>query len=187
MKLLFVSACLASSLLAAPLAYTGVFSGANESPQVNSNGTGIATVTIDTVAHTLAISATFSGLTGTTTAAHIHCCVNVVPPNAGVATQTPSFSGFPLGVTFGTYDQTFDTTLASTFSAALLAANGGTPAGAEAAFAAALAAGTAYFNIHTSAVASGEIRANLTAVPEPSTFGLAGAALLLLAKRFRRA
>jgi hypothetical protein len=44
---------------------------------------------------------------------------------AGVATQTPSFSAFPLSVTSGTYNNTFDTTLTSSFNSVLVTANGG--------------------------------------------------------------
>ncbi len=100
--------------------------------------------------------------------------------------MTPTFAGFPLGVTSGTYDAVFDTTLASTWNAAFVTANGGTPAGAEAALAAGIAAGQAYLNIHTSSFAGGEIRGFLALqppaalnVPTLSSAGLALAAGLL--------
>jgi hypothetical protein len=49
-------------------------------------------------------------LTSTDTAAHIHCCAPL-GTNAGVATTVPTFLGFPLGVTSGTYSsQVFDLT-----------------------------------------------------------------------------
>jgi hypothetical protein len=78
--------------------------------------------------------------------------------NAGVATTTPSFPGFPAGVTSGSYDMTFDMTLASSYNASYVTANGGTPASAFAALKAALNNGTAYFNIHTTMYPGGEIR-----------------------------
>ena len=59
-----------------------------------------------------------------TTASHIHCCV-APPGNAGVATTTPTFPGFPLGVTAGTYSQTFDMTAAASYNPAFVTANGG--------------------------------------------------------------
>ena len=72
--------------------------GGNENPPVASPGTGLATVTVDTIANTMAVNVNFAGLIGNVTAAHIHCCMDA-PGNAGVASPVPSFPGFPLGVT----------------------------------------------------------------------------------------
>jgi hypothetical protein len=104
-----------------------------------------------------------------------------------VATQTPTFGGFPLGVTSGTYDMTFDLTDPITYNPAFVAANGGTVEGAEAALLAGLAAGEAYLNIHTTVVPGGEIRGFLHAVPEPSGLVLAavGGGFVLAALRRR--
>jgi hypothetical protein len=147
----------ASLAHAAPVAYTAALSGPNENPANASPATGSTTVFYDAAAHTLRVVVTFTGLTAGTTASHIHCCV-AAPGNAGVATTTPTFAGFPLGVTGGVYDNTLDLTLASSWNAAFITAQGGTPAGAEAALASALAAGTSYLNVHTSAFPGGEIR-----------------------------
>ena len=57
---------------AAILLYGISLSGPNESPANASPGTGSGTVTIDTVGNTMQIQMSFTGLTGTTTAAHIH-------------------------------------------------------------------------------------------------------------------
>jgi hypothetical protein len=144
-------------------------SGDNESPPVASPGSGSGEVVYDDVAHTLAINMSFSGLVGGTTAAHIHSpTVTPFTSTAGVASMTPSFSGFPLGVTSGTFSNAFDLTLTSSFSASFVTANGGTAAGAEAALAAQMLAGKAYFNIHTSFSAGGEIRSFLILKPEIS-------------------
>jgi hypothetical protein len=147
---------------AAPVLYTATLAGASENPAVASPGTGATNVTIDTTAHTLQVITSFTGLTSNTTASHIHCCA-VPPTNAGVATTTPSFVGFPLGVTSGSMNQTYDMTLAGSWNAAFITANGGTPATAEAALAAGLAAGQAYHNIHTVNFPGGELRGNLAA------------------------
>src|SRR4051812_6419846 len=84
-----------------------IFDGPSESPPNASPGTGFGTVDYNDVAHTLALNASFSGLLGTTTASHIHA-PTLVPfvSTAGVATTTPSFAGFPLGVTSGTFSNT---------------------------------------------------------------------------------
>ena len=157
-----------SAVFSAPVTYVTGLGGANENPPVGSPGTGNATVVIDTAAHTLHVVVNFSGLVANTTAAHIHCCV-APPGNAGVAVTTPTLTGFPLGVTSGTYDHTFDLTQAGSWGAAFVTNNGGTVASAEAALASGLAAGNAYLNIHTSNWPGGEIRGFLAVAPVPST------------------
>src|SRR5260370_39742454 len=106
---------------------TATLSGPNESPPNASPGTGFAQVDFNTVAQWMRVQATFSGLEGPSTASHIHAATAVPGTGvAGVATQVPSFSGFPLGVTSGTFDNTFDTTQASFYNPAFVMANGGT-------------------------------------------------------------
>ena len=95
-----------------------------------------------------------------------------------VATAVPTFPGFPLGVTTGTYLQTFDLTLASTYNPAFITAHGGTVAGAQAAFIGGLLNGQTYLNIHSSQFPGGEIRGQLQAIPEPATLLLLGTGLL---------
>ena len=165
--------------------YSAVLSGANESPVVVTAGTGFTTVSYDSILHALTIDVTFSGLTGLTTASHIHCCTP--PANVGVATTTPTFAGFPLNVTSGTYHNVLDLTQASSWNPAFITANGGTTASAEAFFGAGFINGQSYLNIHSTFAPGGEIRGLLT--PEPATLTLVGGSLLALAaarKRFRR-
>ena len=128
------------------------------------------------MAHTLKVDVTFSGLLCNTTASHIHCCVSpsAVTPTAGVATTTPTFAGFPLGVTSGSYLNTLNLTLATSFNPSYITANGGTPASAEVALALGLAAGNSYLNIHSNVFPGGEIRGFLVPVPEPATLSLLG-------------
>jgi hypothetical protein len=180
---------LATQASAAILTYDAVLSGSSEFPAVASPGTGFAIVTIDNAADTMEVNVTFSGLTSVTTASHIHCCV-APGGNAGVATTTPSFPGFPLGVTSGTYDQTFDLTSASSYNPAFVTANGGSASSAEAVLLAELGLGDAYLNIHTTNNPSGEIRGFLLAStgPEPSTWammilGFAGIGFMMYRRR----
>jgi hypothetical protein len=161
--------------------------GPSESPTNNSPGTGYGTALYDDVAHTLALNANFQGLTGTTTASHIHAPTpNPFRQTASVATQTPSFANFPNGVTSGTYSDTYNLTLASSWNPAYITANGGTPAGAEAAFSAALFANKAYWNIHTSTFGGGEIRGFMTLIPEPASGALVTLGIVGLAGIARR-
>lgn len=176
MKKILLPALLISSLMTANASvflYSVSLSGPNESPANASPGTGSGTVAYDDVAKTLQLNVSFSGLTGLTTASHIHAATaTAFAGTAGVATTTPTFAGFPLGVTSGTYANTLDLTLASSYNPAYVTANGGTPGSAELALAAAMASGKAYWNIHSSTFGGGEIRGFLTAVPEPSSLAL---------------
>jgi hypothetical protein len=166
--------------------YLATLTGAAESPPNASLGTGIAYVTINDVANTMRLDVTFSGLTGTVTAAHIHAATAVAGTStAGVATTTPTFAGFPSGVTSGSYDSTFDMTLSSSYNPAYVTANGGTPATAWSALQTAISDGKAYVNIHSSAFGGGEIR-GFTVIPEPAASGMLGLAGLAFAFGCRR-
>jgi hypothetical protein len=188
MKKTLLSVLIASSLISARAAdhlYSVHFDGPSESPANASPGVGDGTVDYNDATHFLTLQAVFTGLTGNTTASHIHAATAVpFAGTAGVATTTPSLVGFPLGVTSGTFGSTvLDLTLATSWNPSYVTANGGTTAGAEAAFAAAMAGGNAYWNIHTSTFGGGEIRGFLVAVPEPGTLTLAGMGVIGLAAR----
>jgi len=159
----------ASFAHAAVITYKASLSGPNESPPNVSPGVGTAQVDVNTTTNQMHVYARFTGLTGNTSASHIHAATTVAGTGtAGVATTTPTFAGFPLGVKFGEYDIILDLTLASSYNPAYVTANGGTPASAEAALLAALAAGKAYFNIHSSTFGGGEIRGFLTEQTTPA-------------------
>jgi hypothetical protein len=126
---------------------------------VISAGIGTVLLKYSSVNFMLRVQTSFSGLGAGATVAHIHCCISAGQLTASVATMTPSFSGFPAGVTAGTYDQTFDMSLASSYNPAFITANGGTVSAALGVLLAGIANGTAYFNIHTTDHPAGEIRA----------------------------
>jgi MYXO-CTERM domain-containing protein len=185
MLALGVALCFGCAAVAAPITYITTLNGATEGTPSPGTGTGLAI--IDLTANTLFVSETFSGLLSPTTASHIHCCTAApLTGTAGVATQVPSFTMFPSGVTSGTFSQTLDLTQAASWNGAFITSHGGTTASAEAALVAGLAAGEAYFNIHTNQFPGGEIEGFLTAqTPEPGTIGLAllGVAGLLAWRR----
>lgn len=139
--------------------YVADLDGPSEATPNSSPGSGFARLDVDPATHLMRLQVTFSGLLGTTTAAHIHA-PTLLPGTgaAGVATMLPSFAGFPLGVTSGSCDQTYDMALASSFNPTYIANNGATVATAEVALYQAIADGKAYLNIHSSVFAGGEIR-----------------------------
>ncbi len=162
------------------LVYGAQLSGPNESPPNASPGTGTAVVTIDDVLNTMRVQVNFANLMAGVTASHIHVIngpgdTNTADTLGPVATTTPTFTGFPSGVTSGSYDATFDMTLAGSYRAGFIT-DAGSIAAARLALFSALATGRAYFNIHTTAFPGGEIRGFL--VPEPATLSLLALGLL---------
>ncbi|MEF8700140.1 MAG: CHRD domain-containing protein [Candidatus Accumulibacter sp. UW26] len=174
---LFASALSLLSTLASAsiITYTGALA-----PEVpGATGTGHVSLIFDDTTNELSIDTTFSGLSGTTTVAHIHCCTAApFTGTVGVAVTPGTLPGFPVGVSAGSYSTIVDLDLASSFTASFVTNfGGGTLPGAIDALFAGLDAGKAYFNIHTSTFGGGEIRAFPQQLPEPASLLLAALGL----------
>ncbi len=189
-----VIAALATSTRANAQIWTAVLNGQAISPTgspgpglpTGSPGTGLATVSL--AGSELTVDISFSGLLGTTTASHIHCCTTApFTGTAGVATAVPTFLGFPLGVQSGTYSGIFDLMLASSYNPAFIAANGNSIAAARVALISGMNSGNTYVNIHTTRNPGGEINGYLvTSTPEPGSVLLLTPGLIGLAGVVRR-
>jgi hypothetical protein len=144
----------APTAVAAIYKYDAFLDGLSASPPNASPGTGLSQLYYDDVAHSLTVDVRFSGLLGYPSGAHIHAATPT--PYTGlsiVATTVPTFAGFPTDVRTGTHHTVLDLTQESSFNPAF---DGGSPATQEVALMTSIAQGKAYFNIHTSEVASGE-------------------------------
>lgn len=154
---LFALGLLFTPAQAATLMFNGVLQGGQEVPPATTLGTGDVTLTLDDSSRSWSLTGTFSGLTGSPSAAHIH---GPAAPgvNAGVVTAL-SFTGGTSGTLSGS----------GTFSVQQMTD---------------LNDGLFYVNLHTASFPGGEVRAQL--VPEPTSvllFGMMG--MLALAKRRR--
>ncbi|HEY6133440.1 MAG TPA: CHRD domain-containing protein [Rubrivivax sp.] len=190
MKPSIALAALVVATLPAAQAATTTYRTALAPEVAGATGSGAVQLIYDDVAHTLAIDSWFSGLSGTTTVAHIHCCV-VTPGvgTVGVAVTPGTLPGFPTGVSSASYAVTLDLTQSATFTAGFVNTfAGGVLTNAEGVLVAGLNAGTAYFNVHSTTFGGGEIRGFLAPIPEPSTYALMalGMAAVGVAARRRR-
>ena len=170
--------CLAATSANA-VTYSASFSGAAENPPNISTATGLGTLRV-IGGTSILVNIDYSGLGSGLGDGHIHCCVG----SAGNAAVAVGFGGLALGSTSGNITRLLDLTLASTFRAAFITASGGTVDLARARLLTALDAEQVYFNLHTVNFPGGEIRGNLSAVPEPASwammvvgFGLVGSAV----------
>ena len=147
-------------------------------------GTGSATASFDDTTNVFTFFATFSGLSGLTTAAHFHCCTaSPFSGIAGVAIDTPTLP-IPPNVSAGSFGAALDLDDANNFSAGFITASGGLNQ-AISLFVASLSSGQVYLNIHSRTFPGGEIRGFMR-VPEPATAALTLVALAALGAVGRR-
>ncbi len=140
---IIVAAALLVAGAAHAQSYTATLSGSQETPPNGSPATGSATLTLDG-AKILSFNITYSGLIGTETAAHIHCCA---PPGTAAGVLFPLPAGNPKVGTVGPLTGTQEANLN---------------------------AGLMYINIHTNSFPGGEIRGQIYSSPtpvEPRTWG----------------
>ena len=140
---------------------------------------------------TMQVQIEFAGLTGFTSAAFIHA-PTALPGTGTAGVMTPAFtdSGFPVGVTGGTYDHTFDLQVASGYDPGFILATGGSgPFAISVALQTLLESfenGTTYLEIRSAAYPNGEIRGFFTEVPEPASAAMIALGAGALALRRRR-
>ena len=131
---LAVAAALAASpACAETMSFKADLKGASEVPPITSQGTGNVNATYDTTSKKLTWNGTVSGLSGNATAAHFHGPAES-GKNAGVLVPAP-------GLTTGPFEGS--ATLTDDQAKALMAEQ-------------------TYFNVHTAANPSGEIRGQVT-------------------------
>jgi len=169
--LLFLAAAMmlfAASADAALYKFDVFMDGAQESPPVATTGMGTAMVLFDDVSGMMDVDGSFSGLIGSTTASHIHCCAPL-GMNAGVVIP---LTVTPLGGTSGTVTGSGTIAMASIPS---------------------VLAGLSYLNVHSNFRPGGEIRGQLVGpmlIPEPGSAALLAigfSGLFAVRRRSRRA
>ncbi|MBA3974310.1 MAG: hypothetical protein C0504_08860 [Candidatus Solibacter sp.] len=184
-KTLMICAALSAPGSAATLTWSAALTGSQELPPNVSTATGYGWVQFDGSTNVLSASVNWQGLTGSAVQSHIHCCVASPPGNVGIAIDL-WLAASPQPAS-GAFSNSWDLDLVNPFRAAFVTANGGTVPGALAALLAAMDSnqGRAYFNIHTAAYPGGEIRGDISQVPEPATLlsVIGGLGLLLLRRR----
>ncbi|MDB5365615.1 MAG: hypothetical protein JWM77_1542 [Rhodospirillales bacterium] len=160
---------------AVPITFQATLRGAEEVPPTSSTATGFATFVADTVAETVSVDLSVSGLTTPSVAGHLH----FAPPGVAGPIILP-FTGLPNTTAF---------TYSHSFTAADLTNSVTTGIATFGALLSAIEAGNTYANVHTTNFPGGEIRGQLEAarVAEPASVTLlaVGAGLLLLLLRRR--
>jgi len=158
---LALATAFSTGMASAQSTYHAILTGAEEVPANASTATGFGTVVLNAAMTQITVDESWSGLSSPATASHIH-------GPAGLGTNAAvlfPFSGVPAATSGSIPEQTFSITP--------------TQVGY-------LQNGLLYMNVHDSVFPGGEIRGQLTLVPEPSTWALFGLGAAGLLWRMRR-
>jgi len=151
---------ISTGMVSAQSTFQAILSGLNEVGPNASPGTGVGSVVLNAAQTQITVNESWSGVTSAVTASHIH--TGAFGVNGGV---TFGFTGVPATTTGAIPEQSFSITPAQV---------------------ATLFAGGMYMNVHTTGIPGGEIRGQLSLVPEPAAASLLGLGLATLALRVRR-
>lgn len=145
-----VAAVLAVAPAEAGILFSASLDGSQEVPPNVSTATGFGTVLLNDTEDMISVNLSFSGLSASAVAAHIH---GPALPGVNAAVKFPLMLGSALGATSGTIaEQVFAITATDVTH---------------------LKNGLFYFNVHTTTFPGGEIRGQISqVVPEPSTLVL---------------
>jgi CHRD domain len=160
-SLALAAACTAAH--ATTITFNAILTPDQEVPiSVGSEASGVGSVVLDDVAGTITVNESWTNLSAPATLSHIH---GPAAPGANASVLFP-FSGVPNVISGSLPQQVFSITPAQITE---------------------LKAGLYYMNVHDSVFPAGEIRGQLTAIPEPTTLTLLSLGSLLMARRIRSA
>jgi hypothetical protein len=145
-----------TGVVSAQSTFQAVLNGSSENPVNGSTATGFGTVVLNAAQTQITVNESWSGLSTPATLSHIHGPA-ALGVNAGVLF---GFSGVPSATSGSIPQQVFSITA--------------TQVGY-------LQSGLLYMNVHDSTFPGGEIRGQLTPVPEPGTMAIVGLGLVAAA------